>query len=97
MHSGNYKDAFDLVTQRATKKSCPFCSKQDWQLIETADGVFITTPAQPDQVGASVETQVPSKPGGDFAVLPALAFACKNCGFLRVHVHDFEQPSVLDE
>ena len=61
MRSGDYEDAVDFVTQRATEKSCPFCTHQEWQLIDKADGAFLSMPVQLDEVGTSVPPEVLNK------------------------------------
>lgn len=73
--------AVDRLTARLKRTTCPFCDNDEW-IIEGSSGLFGLAPPEVSPVFVPKDTRAHF--GGQPSV-PALAFSCTNCGFVRLH------------
>ena len=75
---------------RVINRNCPFCGNTDeeWLGLSTYALVhlqYVPSDTVPDSVPDELLSDSPDELGLESAVLFAVAFACKNCGFIRFH------------
>ena len=78
--TAEFLDAEDFIRQRTRVRTCPFCGHDDWFRVPEVNGIVVTKAAPEDPDGVSEDPPL--------LRLPAVAWQCGNCGFLRIHAHD---------
>jgi len=78
------------VLGRTGKRGCPFCDAVDWLPLDSVKGIVIA------ETPESLALPDPSEANGhdvgvsDLTTVSAVALACRNCGFVRFHMHPDE-------
>lgn len=70
--------AFVVAALRTRKRPCPMCDVDDWRL-EIAEREGVKSPAP------VFVMKDPRAYWGPTPSMPAIAFTCGNCGFIRLH------------
>jgi hypothetical protein len=75
---------YTWVHERTGDRPCPFCAAIDWLALDSVNGVVVVEAAEGIQHFAGYPVDLEES---DLTTIKAVAFACRQCGFVRFHMH----------